>query len=104
MGICAAHSCSIFFEDMMVPAKNLLGKEGDGFKVAMTTLDGGRIGIAAQAHRHRPRGLRGGAARTPRSARPSASRSRDHQAIQFMLADMATEIDAARLLDAARPR
>ena len=49
MGIRAALSCSIFFEDMEVPAKNLLGKEGDGFKVAMSTLDGGRIGIAAQA-------------------------------------------------------
>ena len=49
MGISAAHSCTIFFEDMRVPAKNLLGKEGEGFKVAMATLDGGRIGIAAQA-------------------------------------------------------
>ncbi|MBM4379416.1 MAG: acyl-CoA dehydrogenase family protein, partial [Deltaproteobacteria bacterium] len=49
MGISGAWSCSLFFEDMKIPAANLLGKEGEGFKVAMATLDGGRIGIAAQA-------------------------------------------------------
>src|SRR5215468_6030339 len=49
MGISAAWSCSIYFEDCRVPARNLLAKEGDGFKIAMSTLDGGRIGIAAQA-------------------------------------------------------
>ena len=97
MGISAAHSCSMFFEDMRVPAKNLLGKEGEGFKVAMTTLDGGRIGIAAQA-------LGIARAAFEEALRYSGERKtfgkpiRDHQAIQFMLADMATEIDAARLL------
>ncbi len=97
MGINAAWSCSIFLEDVRVPAKNLIGKEGDGFKIAMWTLDGGRIGIAAQAI---------GIARAAfeEALRYSGERQtfgkpiREHQAIQFMLADMATEIDAARLL------
>jgi len=97
MGISAAWSCTIYFEDMRVPAKNILGKEGEGFKVAMSTLDGGRIGIAAQAI---------GIARAAYEEALAYSNERktfgkpirDHQAIQFMLADMATEIDAARLL------
>ncbi|MBN1203621.1 MAG: acyl-CoA dehydrogenase [Myxococcaceae bacterium] len=97
MGISAAHSCSMFFEDMRVPARNILGKEGEGFKVAMSTLDGGRIGIAAQA-------LGIARAAFEEAVRYSGERQtfgkpiREHQAIQFMLADMATEIDAARLL------
>ncbi len=97
MGISGAWSCSMFFEDMHVPAKNMLGKEGDGFKVAMSTLDGGRIGIAAQA-------LGIARAAFEEAVRYSGERKtfgkpiRDHQAIQFMIADMATEIDAARLL------
>lgn len=97
MGINAAWSCSMFFEDCRVPAKNILGKEGDGFKVAMSTLDGGRIGIAAQAI---------GIARAAyeEALRYSSDRKtfgkplHQHQAIQFMLADMATDIEAARLL------
>jgi butyryl-CoA dehydrogenase len=97
MGITAAHSCTMYFEDMEVPAENLLGKEGEGFKVAMSTLDGGRIGIAAQA-------LGIARAAYEEAARYAGERKsfgkfiKDHQAIQFMLADMATEIDAARLL------
>jgi butyryl-CoA dehydrogenase len=97
MGISAAHSCSMFFEDMRVPAKNILGKQGEGYKVAMSTLDGGRIGIAAQA-------LGIARAAFEEAVHYSGVRQtfgkpiRDHQAIQFMLADMATEIDAARLL------
>jgi butyryl-CoA dehydrogenase len=97
MGISAALSCTLFFEDCRVPAKNLLGKEGDGFKVAMSTLDGGRIGIAAQAL---------GIARAAHEEALAYSADRKtfgqpiqaHQAIQFMLADMATEMEAARLL------
>ncbi len=97
MGISAAWSCSIFFEDCRVPARNLLAKEGEGFKIAMSTLDGGRIGIAAQAI---------GIARAAfeealdysGERRTFGAPIREHQAIQFMLADMATEIDAARLL------
>ncbi|HVI24278.1 MAG TPA: acyl-CoA dehydrogenase family protein, partial [Myxococcales bacterium] len=49
LGICASPSCTIFFENMEVPASQRLGNEGDGFKIAMSTLDGGRIGIGAQA-------------------------------------------------------
>jgi butyryl-CoA dehydrogenase len=97
MGINAAWSCTMYFEDMRVSAKNVLGKEGEGFKVAMSTLDGGRIGIAAQAI---------GIARAAYEEALAYSNERktfgkpirDHQAIQFMLADMATELDAARLL------
>ncbi len=97
MGITAAHSCSIFFEDMKVPVENRLGEEGKGFKVALGTLDGGRIGIASQAL---------GIARAAYEAALKYSKERkafnkpiaELQAIQFMLADMATEIDAARLL------
>jgi butyryl-CoA dehydrogenase len=97
LGIHAAHSCTIFFENARVPVANRLGEEGHGFKVAMATLDGGRIGIAAQAL---------GIARAAYDkARAYAKERRsfgvpiaEHQAIQFKLADMATEIDAARLL------
>jgi butyryl-CoA dehydrogenase len=97
MGITAAHSCTLYFEDCRVPAANLLGKEGEGFKVAMSTLDGGRIGIAAQA-------LGIARAAFEEAVRYSGERKtfgkpiREHQAIQFMIADMATEIDAGRLL------
>jgi butyryl-CoA dehydrogenase len=97
LGICASPSCTIFFEDMVVPSKWRLGKEGEGFKIAMHTLDGGRIGIAAQAL---------GIARAAFEAARGYAKERrsfgkviaEHQAIQFMLADMATELDAARLL------
>ncbi len=97
MGISAAHSCSMFFEEMKVPAKYMLGKEGDGFKIAMHTLDGGRIGIASQA-------LGIARAAFEEALAYSGERKtfgkpiREHQAIQFMLSDMATEIDAARVL------
>jgi butyryl-CoA dehydrogenase len=97
MGISAAHSCSIFLEDCRVPVKNRLGGEGDGFKVAMSTLDGGRIGIACQAI-----GIAQAAfdeAAHYASERQTFGKAiRDHQAIQFMFADMATEMDAARML------
>jgi butyryl-CoA dehydrogenase len=97
MGIRASATSSIIFEEVRVPAKNRLGNEGDGFKVAMHTLDGGRIGIAAQAI---------GIARASLEDALSYSKDRkqfgqaicDFQAIQWMLADIATEIDAARLL------
>jgi butyryl-CoA dehydrogenase len=97
MGISAAHSCSIFFEDMKIPAKNILGKEGDGFKVAMSTLDGGRIGIAAQAIGIARAALEEAIAYSG-DRKTFGKPIRDHQAIQFMIADMATELDAARLL------
>jgi len=97
LGITAAPCCQIFMEDCRVPAEAMLGKEGDGFKVAMSTLDGGRIGIAAQA-------LGIARAALEASCRYATERSTfgkplaQHQAIQFMLADMSTETDAARML------
>jgi len=97
MGISAAVSCSMFFEDMVVPAKNRLGNEGDGFKVAMSTLDGGRIGIAAQAIGI-ARAAFEEALRYAQERKTFGQPIASHQAIQFMLADMATEIDAARLM------
>jgi butyryl-CoA dehydrogenase len=97
LGIHAAHSCTVFFENCEVPDSAVVGKVGDGFKVAMATLDGGRIGIACRAI---------GIARAALETSVAYAKERksfgvpiaEHQAIQFMLADMATEIDAARLL------
>jgi butyryl-CoA dehydrogenase len=97
LGIHAAHSCTVFFENCKVPEANVLGGAGDGFKVAMATLDGGRIGIACQAI---------GIARAALEKSVAYAKERksfgvpiaQHQAIQFMLADMATQLDAARLL------
>jgi butyryl-CoA dehydrogenase len=97
LGICASPSCTIFFENMEVPVSQRLGAEGEGFKIAMGTLDGGRIGIAAQA-------LGIGRAAFEEARDYSKVRKTfdvpisQHQAIQFMLADMATDLDAARLL------
>ena len=97
LGIHGAHSCTVFFENCRVPASSVVGNVGEGFKVAMATLDGGRIGIASQAL---------GIARAALEAATAYAKDRksfgvpiaQHQAIQFMLADMATELDAARLL------
>ncbi|MBI5419122.1 MAG: acyl-CoA dehydrogenase [Deltaproteobacteria bacterium] len=97
MGIRASATSSIILEEVKIPAENRLGNEGDGFKVAMHTLDGGRIGIAAQAI---------GIARASLEDALTYAKERkqfgqpiaNFQAIQWMLADMATEIDAARLL------
>jgi butyryl-CoA dehydrogenase len=97
MGIRGALSSALHFENCKVPIANRLGNEGEGFKVAMSTLDGGRIGIAAQAV-----GIAQGAyeAAIGYSKQRTAfgSQVSNFQAIQFMLADMATEIDASRLL------
>jgi butyryl-CoA dehydrogenase len=97
MGIHGAHSAQLSFSDLRVPRESLLMGEGEGFKVAMKTLDGGRIGIAAQAvgigRAALEASLRYAQERTT-FGRPIAQ----HQAIQFKLSDMALEIDAARLL------
>ena len=97
LGIHAAHSCTVFFENCKVEDSAIVGNVGDGFKVAMATLDGGRIGIACQA-------LGIARASLEESVRYAKERKSfgvtisQHQAIQFMLSDMAVELDAARLL------
>jgi hypothetical protein len=97
MGIRSSQTQELIFQDVIVPVKNLLGKEGEGFKIAMTTLDGGRIGVAAQA-------LGIAQAALDHAIKYSKERVQfgkpisSNQAIAFMLADMATEVDATRLL------
>ena len=97
LGIRASDTHSIQFTDVKVPKENRIGKDGFGFKFAMQVLNGGRIGIAAQAL-----GIASGA--YERALRYSQERKAfgtpiiNHQAIQFKLADMATRIEAARLL------
>lgn len=97
LGIRSSDTCELYFDNVKVPKENLIGKEGEGFKIALATLDGGRIGIAAQAI-----GI------AVSSLNNSISYSKDrhqfgkpissNQGIQFKLADMAMEIEAARLL------
>lgn len=97
MGIRGSHTCELIFEDVRVPKENLLGREGMGFKIAMQTLDGGRIGIAAQAL-----GIAAGALdetityvkERKQFGRPLSA----FQNTQFQLADLANQIEAARLL------
>jgi butyryl-CoA dehydrogenase len=97
LGIRASHSCQIFFDDARVSASQRLGEEGHGFKVAMATLDCGRIGIAAQALGI-ARAAFEAAAGYACERKTFGKRVIDHQAVAFMLADMDTEIDAARML------
>jgi butyryl-CoA dehydrogenase len=97
LGIRASSTCNLIFEDCRIPQENLLGQEGEGFKIAMSTLDGGRIGIAAQAL---------GIAQAALEEAVSYAKQRQAfgapianlQAIQFKLADMAWRLDSARLL------
>jgi butyryl-CoA dehydrogenase len=97
LGINATACTELSFTDCLVPIENRIGAEGEGYKVALSTLDGGRIGIASQAV---------GIAQGAFDASLAYAKERqafghpiaDFQAIQFMLTDMATEIDAARLL------
>jgi butyryl-CoA dehydrogenase len=97
LGIHAAHSCTVFFENVKVKKENVLGEKGMGFKIAMATLDGGRIGIASQALGI-ARGALEKAAAYAKERKAFGEPIANKQAIQFMLADMATELDAARLL------
>lgn len=97
LGIRASDTHSLMFQDVKVPKENRLGPEGHGFKFAMETLAGGRIGIASQAL-----GIASGAYELAvaysRERKAFGKVISDHQAIQFKLADMATNIEAARLL------
>lgn len=110
LGQRASDTCQILFEELRIPVANRLGEEGEGYKIALANLEGGRIGIASQAV---------GMARAAFEAACSYAREREsfgktlieHQAVAFRLADMATQIAvarqmvhyAARLRDAGRP-
>jgi alkylation response protein AidB-like acyl-CoA dehydrogenase len=97
MGIRGSDTHSLMFTDVKVPKQNRIGEEGFGFTFAMTTLNGGRIGIASQAL-----GIAAGAyelaLKYSKERKAFNKNLSDHQAIQFKLADMATKIDAAQLL------
>ncbi len=97
MGIRSSATAELIFNDVKVPKENLLGKEGDGFKIAMSTLDGGRIGIAAQAL-----GIAQGAYENALEYSKERIQFNQpiavNQGISFKLADMATKLRTARLL------
>jgi butyryl-CoA dehydrogenase len=97
LGIHATACTELSFTDCEVPVGNRIGNEGEGYKIALSTLDGGRVGIAAQAT-----GIAQGAFEQAlayaQQRQAFGHPIADFQAIQFMIADMATEIDAARLL------
>ena len=97
MGIRGSSTCDLIFEDCIVPKENLLGKEGAGFKIAMATLDGGRIGIAAQAL-----GIGEGAIdeaiKYTKEREQFKKRISSFQNTQFQLADMHTRMQAAQFL------
>jgi butyryl-CoA dehydrogenase len=97
LGVNASGTTELAFDNMRVSARYRLGEEGEGFKVAMSTLDGGRIGIAAQAIGIAQAAFEEALAYSQQREQFGQHLS-DFQAIQFYLADMATEIDAARLL------
>jgi hypothetical protein len=97
MGQNASDTCEIFLQDLCVPGENRLGAEGQGYRIALANLEGGRIGIAAQAV---------GMARAAYEIALDYAQERrsfgkpiiDHQAVAFRLADMATNLEAARQL------
>ena len=97
MGIRSSDTCELVFEDCRVPKANLIGEEGSGFKIALATLDAGRIGIAAQA-------LGIGQGALERAIQYANEREQfgkkigEFQGVSFKLADMATRVEAARLL------
>jgi alkylation response protein AidB-like acyl-CoA dehydrogenase len=97
LGIHATACVELWFDDCEVPVENRIGEEGQGYRIALSTLDGGRVGIAAQAT-----GIAQGAfdqaLAYAQQRRAFGHIISDFQAIQFMLADMATEIEAARCL------
>ncbi len=97
MGLCASDTCDLNFDNCRIPVEDRLGKEGEGFKIAMTALDGGRIGIAAQSV---------GVAQAALDAAVKYAKKREQfgqkiskfQGLRWMIADMATDLEAARQL------
>ena len=97
LGICGSSTTEIIFKNCEVPVANMLGKEGEGFKVAMNTLDGGRIGIASQAVGIAQGALEAAidyAKERKQFGKPIAA----NQGLQWMMADMAVAVESARLL------
>ena len=97
LGIRSSQTMELIFQDVKIPKEDLLGKEGEGFKIAMTTLDGGRIGIATQAVALAQAALEQAikySKERVQFGKPIAA----NQAVAFMLADMATKVESARLL------
>ncbi|MDR3304881.1 MAG: acyl-CoA dehydrogenase [Clostridiales Family XIII bacterium] len=97
LGICASSTAELVFQNVKVPKENILGKPGDGFKVAMSTLDGGRIGIGAQAL-----GIAQGALDVTvdymKARKQFGRRLADMDPLRFIVAELATKIEAARLI------
>ena len=97
MGIRGSSTCDLIFEDCVIPKDRMLGKKGEGFKIAMKTLDGGRIGIASQAL-----GIAQGAfdvtVEYMQARKQFGKKLSQFQALQFEMADLKTRIEAARLL------
>ncbi|MDR1796700.1 MAG: acyl-CoA dehydrogenase [Clostridiales Family XIII bacterium] len=97
MGIRASNTAELVFRNMVVPKENIIGRPGEGFKIAMTTLDGGRIGVAAQAV-----GIAQGALDVTldymKARKQFGRRLADMDPLRFVVAELATEIEAARLL------
>ena len=97
LGIRASDTCELYFDNVKISKENRIGQEGEGFKIALSTLDGGRIGIASQA-------LGIATASLNHSIKYSKEREQfgkpiaNNQSIQFKIADMAMELEAARLL------
>ena len=97
LGIRASDTCELYFDNVKVPAENLIGNEGEGFKIALATLDGGRIGIASQALGIAQASLNASVAYANERIQFGKPISKN-QAIQFKITDMGMEIEAARLL------
>lgn len=97
LGIRATSTAQIYFEDCKVPKSAMMGQEGDGFKIAMSTLDGGRIGVATQAVGIAREALEA-AVRYSKERQAFGKSISSFQGLQFMIADMATRLEASRLL------
>jgi alkylation response protein AidB-like acyl-CoA dehydrogenase len=97
LGIRASSTCELIFEDCTVPAAQLLGEVGNGYKIAMETLNGGRIGIGAQML-GLAEGAWGHAVKYARERKQFGKALVEFQAMQFQLAEMATDVEAARLM------
>ena len=97
LGICASATAEIIFKDMVVPASDMLGQEGEGFKIAMRALDAGRVGVAAQAVGI-AQGALDAAVAYVKDRKQFGKPISANQGIQWMVADMANAVEGARLL------